>query len=101
MRDSSEHEAGGLSFVSRSSLWAVDPTGVWGDDNRTGARYAEELIAYIRRPGRHIPLLGLIVAEIARRGYTTGVEIGFFHRIALELMPVRRCLMILCGLALT
>lgn len=82
--DSVEIFEGRLSFIAGSNMWAVERADDWHTDNRTGARYATELITYMQETGRHTPLLGHIVRDIMRHGVFGAVEVGFFHRLAGE-----------------
>lgn len=76
---------GKLIFEGKYRAWAP-PCGLpWGQANRLGARYAEDLLDFVyKRPDR-APVLGHVAHDIARRGIFGGVEVGFFHRLALKL----------------
>lgn len=74
-----------LVFVTATSLWKVRPTGDWAHDNRLGARYAENLIAHLRRYPNQLPLLGHIMRDMMSQGQFTGIESGFFHRLASDI----------------
>lgn len=70
------------TFGAAVRLWVVEPSGDWAEDNITGRDYADLLLAYIRVNG-NLPLLGMVCREIGRVGGAwTGVEAGFFQRIA-------------------
>lgn len=69
----------------RRDFWSVNPTERWGDDNVLGESYARHALAYIHRTG-DLFLLGHIVSAIARRGSTSGIEVGFFQVITEALL---------------
>ncbi len=89
------HPCATLSFVAdrepttddhfRRDFWSVKPSDDWGDDNRIGEALAREALAYIYRTG-DLFLLGHIVRSIARRGRTSGIEVGFFQVITEALL---------------
>ncbi|MBX3476682.1 MAG: hypothetical protein KF910_03690 [Brevundimonas sp.] len=74
-----------LSFVvadqtgARRDLWAVSPSGDYADECATGRAYADEIRAEIEAGNPAI--LGHVVQAIAGRPWS-GIEVGFFHRIA-------------------
>lgn len=74
-----------LDFVSGSSAWTVMYTGDWDADNRTGARYAGQLIFLMRSDSRLTPMLGHVARDMMRKGEFNGIEVGFFHRLAAEI----------------
>lgn len=63
-------------------LWVVEPSGDWAADNEAGRNHAESLIACMAE--HDLPnLLGLIVKAMKQDGGTwSGIEVGFFHRLA-------------------
>lgn len=63
-------------------LWVVQPTKDWAADNETGRRYAESLLNCIREHEMS-SLLGQVVKAMKQSdtGWT-GIEVGFFHRLA-------------------
>ncbi len=71
-----------LSFCHGGKLWAPEETGHFATDCQTGRFYARELAAYMR--GHTPAMLGYVVEAMAGRPHR-GVEVGFFHEIALAL----------------
>lgn len=71
-----------LSFANWPSLWSVEPTGDWAEDNKTGRAYAEELIAYMQE--RNAPnVLAAVVRDMVKQGRdVAGIETGFFQVIS-------------------
>lgn len=69
----------------RRDFWSVKPTGRWGDDNLIGEAYARDALDYICRTG-DLFLLGHIAISIAKRGSTSGIEVGFFQVITEALL---------------
>lgn len=66
-----------LPFVRGPLLWVTQPTGVWGEDNLTGRGYADAL-ADLGEPS----LLYFVVQAMGPPAQWSGVEVGFFHRLA-------------------
>lgn len=64
-----------------TQLWVATPTGAWAADNATGHGYADVLLAYIEATG-NLTLLGFVVKAIGQSGQWSGIEAGFFHRLA-------------------
>jgi hypothetical protein len=60
-------------------------TMTWDEQNARGRLQAEELIKRIRK-GEMPTLLGPAVKAMIERGVYGGIEVGFFHAIAVELM---------------
>lgn len=81
----------GLSFTAvvggRVSLWAPDRSGSYGEANARGRRYAEEMLAHIRATQNPV-WFGFIIREIAQSTVYGPVEIGFCHRLGVELLGV-------------
>lgn len=66
-----------LPFVRENDLWVTSPTHVWREDNDTGRQYADALLAE-----GHPPLLCFVVQAIGPRDQWSGIEVGFFQRLA-------------------
>jgi len=62
------------------SMWSVAPTGDWSEDNVAGAAHADALIALMSRT-ENPTILSHVVKAIAGREWS-GLEVGFFHRLA-------------------
>lgn len=77
------------SFASRSetgiSYWLPSETGNWLADNAQGRQYAAELVDLMATYNSPM-MLGHVVKAIAERGKHGGVEVGFFHGIAMAAM---------------
>lgn len=79
-----------LPFVDTSDgvptrLWTPTPSGDWTADNATGHGYADALVDFMRENERP-PLLGQVAHAMAATGQWSGVEVGFFHRLAERLV---------------
>lgn len=70
-----------LPFVQGTRLWVTAPTGDWAQDNETGRGHADVLVDHIAEHGPPT-LLAWVAKAIVEHGAWTGVEVGFFHRIA-------------------
>lgn len=81
---------GKLEFVAGADMWAVAPTGDWAEDNRTGSKYAGQIIKYIQDDHHRLPLLGHILREMVRKARFGAIEVGFSHRIAVEFLAASR-----------
>jgi len=81
---------GKLEFVSGADMWSVNSTDDWAVDNRTGAKYADQLIKYIQEDPHRLPMLGHVLREIVRKNRFGALEVGFSHRIAVELLGTTR-----------
>lgn len=66
------------------SLWKVTPSGDYSQDCETGSLYANALIDYIRSENNPT-ILGMIAMDMGR-SERSGIEVGFFHRIGVELL---------------
>jgi hypothetical protein len=63
-----------------ASMWNVAPTGDWSADNVAGAAHADDLIGLMSRT-ENPTILSHVVKAIGGREWT-GLEVGFFHRLA-------------------
>lgn len=62
-----------------------DITVTWSDQNAEGRLMAEQFIKQLRE--KNAPnLLGQVVRELIDKQQYGGVQVGFFHKISLELM---------------
>lgn len=77
------------SFVRASprklDLWSPVVTNDWSQDVSRGHCYAREMVLYLRRTG-HIPFLHHVVKAMIGHGSWSGVEVGFFQLIAMEVV---------------
>ena len=77
------------SFVKRSSaglnLWAPVVTEEWQTDMVQGRSYAQELVSHMRETG-HPTLLNHVVKAMVGHGMWSGVEVGFFQQISVEVI---------------
>lgn len=71
-------------------LWPETQSEGWGADNAVGRTRATELLSIMRKTDNPA-LLGHVVEAIGKRGVHGGVEVGFFHELAVNMMqlPVR------------
>lgn len=86
-----------VSFVSRQAqrphpiaqdtvdYWSPQVTGDWSTDCATGRRYADEMLARIRK-NENPTALGHIVKAMVGHGQWGGVEVGFFQRLSEDLL---------------
>jgi hypothetical protein len=63
------------------SVWAIQPTGDWEKDCKTGRKHATSYLQYLRTPDASPGLLMQIVKAMPRQDMS-GVECGFFHAIS-------------------
>lgn len=73
---------GRLSFVANADMWSVVESGDWAADNRTGAKFANELLGYMREDTNRVPMLGHVIRDMVQKGQFGPIEIGFVHRLA-------------------
>ncbi|MCK6102903.1 hypothetical protein [Brevundimonas sp. EYE_349] len=66
------------------TLWQARSTGDYAADNAVGAAHADALAAHMSATDNPT-LLGMVARNIPDQDAWTGVEVGFFHRLA-ELM---------------
>lgn len=67
------------------AAWNVTASGDYAADCATGAAHADDLLAYLRAGGLPATLSHTVASIAKRGGDLTGIEVGFFHRIATEL----------------
>ena len=76
-----------FSFIKLSEgkeyLWSPVRNGHWAQDNQTGGSHADDVLDAIVA-NDHPNLLGHVVKMIMRSEEYDGVEVGFFHRIAVR-----------------
>lgn len=65
----------------QTRLWCIRASGNWAKDNVTGRQHADDLARFMRL-NDNAALLGQVVKAIGAEGSWTGVEVGFFQRIA-------------------
>lgn len=63
-------------------LWVITPTGDWSADNVRGKEYADAAIACMIEQQAPNLLPNIVKAIRLSDGPWTGVEVGFFQRIA-------------------
>lgn len=63
-------------------FWCPVRTGDWAADNIAGRQYADRLILELQGEVKGPNFLGSIVRDMIRKGTYSGVEVGFFQRIA-------------------
>lgn len=63
-------------------FWCPARTGDWAADNITGRLYADRVISELQGEAKAPNFLGSIVRDMVRKGIYSGVEVGFFQRIA-------------------
>lgn len=63
-----------------TNLWRVEPSGDYAKDCALGASHADALLEHMD-VNENPSLLGMVAREAARADWT-GVQVGFFHRIA-------------------
>lgn len=80
------------SFYSRNGQGHIDawpesdaPDTEISEQNKQGRRRAGELISIMRSEGNHL-LLGNVVKEITRKGVYGPLEVGFYARIAEDIV---------------
>lgn len=59
----------------------IPASGDWRRDNQAGRRHALELLDHIAKNDA-TPALGIVAAEMIKRGRHGGVEVGFWQQIA-------------------
>lgn len=69
-------------------LWVVSPSGCWSTDNDVGGAHADALISFMAENNQPM-LLGLVAGAIAKSGQQSGIECGFFHRLAVRAIAGR------------
>lgn len=78
-----------LSFVSHQndamSFWSPDRGVGYKEGNQRGASYAEELLLEVRKTQNPV-LVGSVIRAMIGSGIWGAVEIGFCHRLALEMI---------------
>lgn len=86
------HDFAKLSFVEVAfddsgapylDMWAVRRTQDYNRDTAAGRAYANELLTYVRAHDA-LSLLVQVFKAICSRGAWTGVEVGFFHVVAVS-----------------
>jgi hypothetical protein len=69
----------------RIDLWPDSPGLTYAEQNAEGHERAEQLLQLMRRTDGPA-ILGHVVEAIMERGNYSGVEVGFFHVLAITLM---------------
>ena len=79
-----------FSFSTPTLLWPTVTDLEWSRGNREGALRANEVLGHLRRDTRHVPIVGHLVKSMIDSGTYGAIEVGFWHRMAVELSrPVR------------
>lgn len=76
-----------LSFINQLGEWEPDRGGDYETQNARGRAYAVEVLEVIQNT-RNPAIFGSCVRAIAGAGIYGAVEIGFCHRLGVELLGI-------------